>query len=451
MLRAPSHPPPAPLTPVRTTAPTQAPPPLPGPPAELPPPKEKATGVLAWIGRAAETVVRALSFLWSLIFKPRLHAPLELDPTKAPAEPGVSAATTGNTLELLVDGDELYPALLDNIAAARQSIWLNVFEFQHEGTAAAVADALIAARARGVGVKLVVDNRKVPSELADGAPDNPLLRKLQAHGCEVRFNAHDGFSVNHRKLVVFDGRKALVMGANIGGNYLLPLKEGWTYHDASVLVAGPAVRDVASVFAESWRATGGRPLALPTRLPPIPKAEAGAVQVVSHRGGEDRNIERELVQRIDAEPRDGRVVLVNGFGMSRAIRKALLRARKRGVDVTWIFGSASSQSSLMAQSSFDELRRAGVKIARHPRPLHMKAYAFGDDKLVIGSSNLDGFSTWSNDEAVLQITSRAFVAKFFARVVTPDLKISTPVAGDVVKASTLTDHLIENVLEWLVD
>jgi cardiolipin synthase len=405
--------------------------------------------VLAWLGNVVETIGRVLSLLWALLSKPRLDAVREPDPVTAPREPGVSPATTGNALELLLDGDEIAPALLQEIGAAKKSIWINVFEFQSDATAASVAAALIAAKARGVDVKLVIDNRHGVSEMTDGPPKNALLEQLAAAKCDVRYVDRAGISVNHRKLMVFDGARAIVTGANIGGNYLLPLAAGWSYHDAAVRIAGPAVRDVAAVFDESWRGTGGKPLTLPDRLPPVPGADAGAVQVVSHAGGRDRSIEREIVQRIDAETK--RIVLVNGFGMSHAIKEALLAARQRGVSVTWEFGSASDQASLMAQASFPALRAAGVQIVRYPHPLHMKAYVFGDDKLIVGSSNMDGFSTWLNDEAVLQVSSRAFVQKFLARVVEPDLRVSAPLTGDVITPASVKDRAVEGLGDDLID
>ena len=81
----------------------------------------------------------------------------------------------------------------------------------------------------------------------------------------------------------------------------------------------------------------------------------------------------------------------------------------------------------------------------------MKAYVFGDDKLIMGSANLDGFSSWINDEAVLQISSKSFVTKFMARIITPDLLQSTPLLSAAVSVSSLKDRVIGQVLERLVD
>jgi cardiolipin synthase A/B len=388
-----------------------------------------------------------LPFLFS---KPGLDAPYESVPGANGWESGASSLSTGNSLRFLVDGDEYERTLLERIGAAQSSIWINVFEWQDEATAREIADALTAAAGRGVDVRVVVDNRHASGDFKSSpVPRHPLLRQMQDAGCEVRAVTYSGYRVNHRKIMIFDGASAIVTGGNFGGNYFLPLSAGWTYHDAGVLLSGPAVGDVVDVFDDSYRRAGGGYL---------PKGDAPAaedgdfsdaeVQVLRHDGGADRNIERELVQRIDAA--GWRVVLVNGFGMSHDVRDAVIRAAGRGVSVTWLWGSASNDTALMAQASFSDLRDAGVDIRRYGHPLHMKAYV-ADDTLIIGSSNLDGFSCWLNDEVALQIHSGAAVDAFYDRVVGPDLAASPVLTGDARTGSGWRDWTVQHVLEPIID
>ncbi len=364
---------------------------------------------------------------------------------------GGSLTTTGNELELLVDGDQMQPALLTAINGAQHSLWLNVYEFQSEATSLAVTEAILAARARGVDVKIVVDNRFTLDQFANGAAQNPLLDRLVAAGCAVRWVEYSGFRVNHRKVMVVDGETAIVMGMNIGGNYLGPLKAGWTYHDAGVRLRGPGVQDVAATFADSWHRAGGGKLTLPARSAPIANAHFARahVELISHRGGSDRNIERELIDRINGEKK--RIVLINGFGMVQDIRDALLAARARGVKVLWLWGEASHSSTLMAEDSFSKLAKAGVVIRQYPNPLHMKAYVFGGNQLLIGSSNLDGFSNWENDEDLMKIRSQSFVREFFKRVVRPDVAKSAAVVGTPVPTDGVVDDILSDIVEPIID
>jgi phosphatidylserine/phosphatidylglycerophosphate/cardiolipin synthase-like enzyme len=104
----------------------------------------------------------------------------------------------------------------------------------------------------------------------------------------------------------------------------------------------------------------------------------------------------------------------------------------------------------MAQASFDDLRDAGVEIRRYANPLHMKAYV-ADDTLIIGSSNLDGFSCWLNDEVALQIHSAEAVSTFLAQVAYPDLDNSSTLYGDAIEAVTWRDWSIQHILEPIID
>jgi cardiolipin synthase len=401
-------------------------------------------------GQISTLLELGASTLPYLFSKPDLDAPPESVPGANGSESGASDLSNGNSLSFVVDGDEIDRALLDHIHAAQSSVWINVFEWQDEATASAVADALIDAAGRGVDVRVVVDNRHASGDFkVTPVPSHPLLRRMQDAGCEVLAVTYSGYRVNHRKLMIFDGATAIVTGANVGGNYLLGLDAGWTYHDAGVVLSGPAVSDVLDVFADSYQRAGGANLPAQDRPPAVDGDFTDAeVQVLRHDAGADRNIERELVQRIDAA--GARVVLVNGFGMSADVRAALIRAAQRGVAATWLWGSASDDSALMAQESFPDLRDAGVDIRRYGHPLHMKAY-LADDTLIIGSSNLDGFSCWLNDEVALQIHSADAAAAFYDRVIGPDLDASPVLTGDAKSGAGWRGWTIQHVLEPLID
>jgi cardiolipin synthase len=230
--------------------------------------------------------------------------------------------------------------------------------------------------------------------------------------------------VNHRKVVIIDGTSGFATGANVGGSYMLPIDNGWSYNDAAIFMRGPGVQDMARVFIQSYVDAGGEAL----RLPPRPAAEPTAatanaqVQTVWHTAGADRFIEREYVQRIDAARE--RVVLVNGFSMTDSIVDALIRAHDRGVSVQWIWGRASADTQAMAGAGMQRLLDAGVPIMRYAGPLHMKLGVF-DSHVILGSANLDGFSMWRNDEMVLQIGSAQFAQEIQAALVAPALARST--------------------------
>jgi len=371
-------------------------------------------------------------------------------PPLSKTDAGVSPARTGNQITTLVDGVAYKTALIDQINDPNnKSIWIQAYEWQDSSSANDVADALIAvktkakAEGRDLDVRVLFDNRASSGELVQktsrSLKEPPKMDDMRAAGIDVRRTDYAGMRVNHRKISVFNGEKAFIGGQNIGNNYMLDAS--WTYHDVTQIISGPSASDAAKVFADSWYRAGGAKLAL---LPPAP-AQTGAgigakVQVISHSGGMDRNIQSELIDQIGKEKSE--VILMNGFGMSDAIARALKSASARGVKVTWIWGEAAHLPSLMAQIKFDELRSAGVEIRHYPTPLHIKAAYFrGNDAIMQGSSNLDGFSTFLNDEVVVQITGGGVPAEFYSQVIAPDLAKSPVLTTSTVVApkSTLED------------
>jgi cardiolipin synthase len=414
--------------------------------------------------RTGVWVVTDSALLPNALNRPPLNAVPEAKPSDHPNEPGVSPTTTGNEITPLVDGPAYKQALLASIASAKSSIWLETYEWQDNATGKEIAQAIVDAKkkakaeGRQLDVRLLYDNRANFAQLQQAAPKPntppPLLADLEKEGCVVRQTDYSALRVNHRKLSVFDGETTYVGGQNLGDNYLLPTSAGWTYHDMTQKVVGPAAYDAASVFADSWYRAGGERLSLPSR--PKPRTGVGAsaeVQVIRHSGGMDRNIERELVQRMDSEKGAGaEIVLANGFGMSDAIYEACKRARERGVKVTWLWGKASEASALMAQTRWADLQALGVDVRAYPGPLHMKAAYFKNaDCMIQGSSNLDGFSTMVNDEAVLQIHGGDVPADFYKTVLAPDMAKSPIVTGPVVAAATPGEAFEVRMVERIAD
>jgi len=351
-----------------------------------------------------------------IVLKPRLKAIAEPDPTKAPIEPGVSVPLKGNKLDLIVDGKQFEDTLVTNINNARGTIWMQYYLFDLDKRGYAVQAALIGAIGRGVKVKIVADDRDEAAEFLRPRLSGTVA-VLKALGADVKQAPFKNVAVNHRKLAIFDGHKAMVTGMNLTGNYL----SGGVYHDTGVAVEGPTVRDIAAGFAQSYRQAGGGDLELPPRAMARQGAHSDAsVSIVLHDAEGDRNIEREIVQRIDASKRVIR--LENPFAISSEIQSAIVRARARGVQVQWIWGhQLTNTEAVMSVPSIARMIAAGVEVYAYPSPVHTKCYVFDDEHTIIGSSNLDGSATWVNSEASLQISSKTFAAEVLMRVFAVDL------------------------------
>jgi cardiolipin synthase len=165
---------------------------------------------------------------------------------------------SGNSIEPLVNGAQAYPAMLAAIDGARRSVALSSYIFHGDGIGERFVEALAAAHARGIAVRVLIDavslrlsRRSAGRRLRRaGVPLGVFNRTLvpaRLHALHLR---------NHRKILVVDGDTAFAGGMNIDRRYL---GEGAS-RDLHFRVRGPLVGELMAVFAEDWRLTTGEAL-----------------------------------------------------------------------------------------------------------------------------------------------------------------------------------------------
>ena len=177
--------------------------------------------------------------------------------------------STASSVEVLVEGASFYPRMLEDIAAASSSVHINQFGFRPGVVGDQFADTLIAKAAEGIPVRLVVDRQGSDPERSSKA----FYDRLTAAGIEVwvvratkprvpagtlanvgktHWNLRGLGHIDHRKLVVVDGRVGWVGGAGIEDHF-----QDGRFHDIFVRVEGPVVAQLQLVFLASVRWLGG--------------------------------------------------------------------------------------------------------------------------------------------------------------------------------------------------
>ncbi len=176
----------------------------------------------------------------------------------------------GNRVRPLVNGDEAYPAMLDAIASAEKSISLLTYIFDNDRWGKRFVEALCAARARGVEVRVLID------ALGSRYSRPPVTRLLRERGVPAalflppRFSAvlFPSFNLrNHRKVMVVDGRIGFTGGMNIREGFVLAENPRYPGLDLHFRVEGPVVRDLQEIFAEDWEFTTSESLWGPEWFP----------------------------------------------------------------------------------------------------------------------------------------------------------------------------------------
>jgi len=205
--------------------------------------------------------------------------------------------TTGNALDVLVDGGAVLPAMADEIESAREFVWLAGWYFSPDfrlrpGEPETLREVLAAAAER-VDVRVLA---WAGSPLPLFHPDRRQLRKVReqlTRGTRVSVALDDRerpMHCHHEKLVIVDGRVAFVGGIDLtsyDGDRLdrigHPPRNGIGWHDGSSRLCGPAVADVAAHFRLRWEEVTGEPLPTPSAPAAAGEIEAQVVRTVPER------------------------------------------------------------------------------------------------------------------------------------------------------------------------
>jgi cardiolipin synthase len=346
--------------------------------------------------------------------------------------------TDGNALDILLCGDEAYPAMLEAIAAAKHSVALASYIFRDDAAGRAFADALAAATQRGVDVRVLLDG------LGAGYIYPAIFNRMRRQGVRAERFLHTWLPWrmpfvnmrNHRKILVVDGALAFVGGLNIGAGNLSPdLK----VQDVHFKVTGPAVRVVMDAFARDWSFTTDEDLDGDVWWPKLEKT--GTVFARGLRSGPDADIYRlELILGAAITLAKKRIRIVTPYFLPDArLQFALLQAGLRGVEIEIVLPAKSDQRLM------DWAMRGHLRFFRHvkaciiatPPPFdHSKLCTVDGEWALIGSSNWDARSFRLNFEFDLECTGRDLVARIDAVIdgkigagkrLTPDLLAKEPI------------------------
>ncbi len=335
-----------------------------------------------------------------------------------------SPLTLGNEVLLLKDGPATYRAMLAAIESARDHINMETYIFDDDEIGKQFADRLIERQRHGVQVNLIHDSIGTM-----GTPDG-FFAELSASGAHVlEFNPINPADVrtqwelnqrDHRKLLVVDGRTAILGGINIssvysGGSFRSGLrlhkKGSPAWRDTDLQLRGPVVADLQHLFMDTWRSQRGA--ALPPRNY-FPKLSAAGTEIVRVIGSSpEEPISRIYATLLSAiNHAEISVQLTNAyFAPDPKLLAALEGAARRGVDVQLILPSHTDAWLVFhaGRGYYAQLLHAGVKIyERKGVVLHSKTASIDGVWSTVGSTNLDWRSFVHNYELNAVVLGRGF-------------------------------------------
>ncbi|HSB41053.1 MAG TPA: phospholipase D-like domain-containing protein [Methylomirabilota bacterium] len=358
-----------------------------------------------------------------------------------------AAVVPGNRVSILLNGEEIFPAKLAAIRAARRTITYAQYVFEEGAPAADTAEALAERCRAGVRVHVLVD--------AVGALAMPVeYRQLMGDaGCEVvTYRPIEPWTIdrvnyrNHRRILVVDGRVGFTGGSGTSGKWSGNGRQEGHWRDTDLRVEGPVVAQLQGAFAENWLEATGVALGGADYFPRSAAAPDGVdAQVVrsSPAGGSVAMYTMFLLAMASAR----RSIHITNpyFVPDDKMIETLVQAARRGVRVVLLLPGAIDHN-LVRQASraqLGRLLRSGVEIHEYRAALlHAKTMVIDSRWATVGSTNLDRRSFELNEELNLVIYD-ARVARRLEEVFAKDLERSRPVTYEGWRRRGLFARILE--------
>lgn len=316
---------------------------------------------------------------------------------------------SGNSISLLINAEETYAAMLDQIGKAKNFVFVQTFIFRSDDTGKRFAEALMKKAAEGVKVYLLYENL---GYAMDSKVKNSMLKAGVSLGefTPARFNKLQFNFRNHRKLVVVDGDVCFHGGVNIGDEYLGKNPKIGHWRDTNVMIKGPAVNLSCLHFIKDW--TYSQKESIEVDFSKIEKEGNTSIFILNSAPMGDRS--EVLLQHLELiNNAKERLWIANPYLVPpQSIVDALMVAAIRGVDVRVLVPEKGDNPfvALTAELYIDRLVRNGVKVFKYSAGmLHQKVLLADECMGMVGSVNFDYRSLYINFENAIATCDERFL------------------------------------------
>jgi len=326
-----------------------------------------------------------------------------------------AAVTSGNRVELLLNGDQIFPAQVEAIRSARRSITYAQYFYEDGRPAEQIVQAISERCRAGIRARVLLDafgTLKMPL---------PLVQELETSGCYVAkfrpispWTMENANNRNHRRIIVVDGRTGFTGGSGASSKWMGDGRQKGQWRETDVRVEGPIVNDLQGAFAENWLEATGEMLGGDAYFTPQPARGNVVAQIVR------------------SSPASGSVAMYNMYllaitGARRTIfltnpyflpddrmTRSLIEAKRRGVRVVLLL-PGKIDNNIVRQASrggFGRLFDADVEIFEYRSGLlHAKTMVVDGRWATVGSANMDNRSFALNEELNLALYDGPMAAR----------------------------------------
>jgi cardiolipin synthase len=319
----------------------------------------------------------------------------------------------GNRIGTLLNGDQIFPAMLEAIHGATRTIAFETYIYWSGEIGEQFADALSERARAGVKVHVLLD------WVGSGKAKQEYLDQMKESGVEVeKYHPLHWYHLarinnrTHRKILVVDGRVGFTGGVGIADKWTGNAQDPDHWRDSHFKLEGPAVAQMQAAFMDNWMKTRSRVLHGEEYFPELPQVGKSYAQVFKSSPREGSESVR-LMYLLSIASARRRILIANSYFVPDDLSiETLVTARKRGVDVEIVVPGTKIDSELTRKASrarWGDLLGAGVEIYEYqPTMYHCKVMVVDDLWVSVGSTNFDNRSFRLNDEANLNVFDADF-------------------------------------------
>lgn len=325
-------------------------------------------------------------------------------------------ATEGNAVDVLRNGDRIFPAMLDAIRSATSTVDLLSYVYWTGQVADDFAAACCERARAGVRVRILLD--------AVGAMqmNRELVHQMEAAGCHLQWfrqpttwKLWEANSRSHRKVLVCDEAVAFIGGVGIAEEWEGDARTPNEWRDTHLRVRGPAVDGLRAAFVTNWAETGQPLFTDVDRFPEQPPVGDSVVQVVSSPSQQGWSVLCSALTALIACAQERLRISTAYFVPDEVFRDQLCGAARRGVQVDVLVPGPHMDKRVVqvaGQADYTDLLAAGVRIWQYqPTMLHTKIITVDGLVATVGSANFDQRSLRTNEEANVVVFDPRVVAE----------------------------------------
>jgi cardiolipin synthase A/B len=363
-------------------------------------------------------------------------------------------ARRGNDYDVLTNGDQVFPAMLDALRGARRRISFETYIYGKGEIANQFTAALEDAARRGVRVSVVVD------AVGSSSMEDAHVERLRSAGCRIaKFNPIGWYSLEevnyraHRKILVVDGEIGFTGGVGVDDQWLGNAQDAKHWRDTHVRIRGPIVRVLEAAFYENFTEAAGEVTPELDPPPQDPHDEGSSIAVRSAPAGGSNNLTQLYLLSI-ASARETVDITSPYFVTDESTRWALKEAVGRGVKIRILVEGDITDAmpvKYASRDAYELLLGLGIELYEYqPTMMHTQMLVVDGFWSMFGSANFDNRSLELNDELNVAVASPSLAARFL-RDFEEDLRVSVRLELEQWRKRSLLEKTRENFWSYFAE